>query len=94
MTREEFMEKAKTDIDSAFRGQRNRMMNLVEQAWAEGKRNAEVDALTEVVRQALEKAQPRNWPNPVMPWITPTITCDAIRDRPPEAHFREATGDA
>lgn len=42
MTRDEFMEYAKEAIDRAFDGKRNRMMNLVEQAWAEGKRNAEV----------------------------------------------------
>lgn len=42
MTRDEFMAHAKEEIDRAFDGKRNRMMNLVEQAWAEGKRNAEV----------------------------------------------------
>lgn len=35
MTRDEFMAHAKEEIENAFRGQRNRMMNLVEQAWAE-----------------------------------------------------------
>ena len=47
MTREEFMKHAEQEIDIAFRGQKNRMMNLVEQAWAEGKRNAEVDVFKE-----------------------------------------------
>lgn len=47
MTRDEFMKHAEQEIDLAFRGQKNRMMNLVEQAWAEGKRNAEVDIFKE-----------------------------------------------
>ena len=46
MTRDEFMKHAEQEIEQAFRGQRNRMMNLVEQAWAEGKRNAEIDVFT------------------------------------------------
>lgn len=61
MTRDEFMKHAEQEIDQAFRGQRNRMMNLVEQAWAEGKRNAEVeifkeagDELVEYVRKAIK----------------------------------------
>ena len=34
MTRDEFMERARREIDQAFSGQKNRMMNLVQQAWA------------------------------------------------------------
>ena len=49
MTREEFMQHASEEIDLAFRGQRNRMMNLVAQAWAEGKRNAETESIKDVV---------------------------------------------
>ena len=64
MTREEFMKHAEAEIDQAFRGHKNRMMNLVEQAWAEGKRNAEADAVISVVKDALEsisekKQEPR-----------------------------------
>ena len=33
------------------------MMNLVQQAWAEGKRNAEVDNVASVVKEAIEKCQ-------------------------------------
>lgn len=55
MTREEFMKHAEEEIDQAFRGQRNRMMNLVEQAWAEGKRNAELNGVIDVVREAFDK---------------------------------------
>ena len=67
MTRDEFMARAKQEIDNAFSGQRNRMMNLVEQAWAEGKRNAETDALVEVVKEALDRIQ-RQPPKEDTPW--------------------------
>ena len=76
MTRDEFMAKAREEIDRAFMGHRNRMMNLVEQAWAEGKRNAELDAVTDIVRQALDRMHPV-YPDPVQPWVYPTITCNA-----------------
>ena len=55
MTREEFMKHAEAEIDQAFRGHKNRMMNLVEQAWAEGKRNTEINGVIDVVREALDK---------------------------------------
>ena len=57
MTREEFMTHAKREIDAAFNGNRNRLMNLVEQAWAEGKRNAETDSVMEIVREALRRME-------------------------------------
>ena len=60
MTREEFMKRAEAEIDQAFRGQRNRMMNLVEQAWTEGKRNAEIDGVTSIVKDALDKLSEEN----------------------------------
>lgn len=55
MTREEFMDHAREEIDRAFSNQKNRMMNLVEQAWAEGKRNAEINGVVTIVKDALEK---------------------------------------
>lgn len=55
MKRDEFMKYAEREIDNVFRGQRNRMMNLVEQAWAEGKKNAEIDGVTSIVKGVLEK---------------------------------------
>lgn len=55
MKRDEFMKYAEQEIDNTFRGQKNRMMNLVEQAWAEGKRNAEIDGVTSIVKGVLEK---------------------------------------
>ena len=54
MTRDEFMKHATEEIDSAFRGQKNRMMNLVEQAWAEGKRNAEMDRVEELGKEIID----------------------------------------
>lgn len=55
MTREDFMKYAEKEIDDIFRSQRNRIMNLVMQGWAEGKRNAEIDGVTRIVRDALNK---------------------------------------
>lgn len=55
MTRDEMMKYAREQVDEAFSGKRNRMMNLVEQAWAEGKRNAETEAAREMIGQALQE---------------------------------------
>lgn len=55
MTREEFMKHAEAEIEQTFRSYKNRMMNLVEQAWAEGKRNAEINGVIDVVREAFDK---------------------------------------
>lgn len=55
MTREEFIKHAEVEIGQAFRSHKNRMMNLVEQAWAEGKRNAEINGVIDVVREAFDK---------------------------------------
>lgn len=95
------MNHAKEEIDRAFAGQRNRMMNLVERAWAEGKRNAESEAMVEAVRDALKPILRDTQPIvPIVPtWIpgtthpeypyytTPTITCDGTKA--PEAHYEE-----
>lgn len=81
MTREEFMKLAEQEIDKAFQWQRNRMMNLVQQAWAEGKRNAETEQVTEIVRGAvaeiqkqLQPVQPVVVPQPVAPFGEPITT--------------------
>ena len=55
VTREEFIKHAENEIDDIFRSQKNRIMNLVMQGWAEGKRNAEIDGVTRIVRDALNK---------------------------------------
>lgn len=60
MTRDEFMQHAGIEIDAAFNGRKNRMMNLVEQAWAEGKKNAEIDAAKELIESALDRIQSRD----------------------------------
>lgn len=69
MTRDEFMKHAAEEIDAAFRGQKNRMMNLVEQAWAEGKRNAETEQVSEIVRGAVAEIQKQL--QPVQPVVVP-----------------------
>ena len=60
MKREEFMKYVEREIDNAFRGPKNRIMNLVEQAWAEGKRNAEIDGVASIVKGALDKLSEEN----------------------------------
>lgn len=37
-------------------------MNLVQQAWAEGKRNAEVETLRAAIEEALDKREPKEPP--------------------------------
>lgn len=44
MTREELMEHAGREVDAAFGHRKNRMMNLVQQVYCEGKRAAEMSA--------------------------------------------------
>lgn len=58
MTREEFMKHAREEIDRAFAGHRNRLMNLVEQAWAEGKKNAEAGQVEAILREAIKRFEP------------------------------------
>lgn len=55
MTRDEFMEHARKEIDLAFSSPKNRVMNLVEKAWKEGKRNAEIDGVMGVLNEAIER---------------------------------------
>ena len=69
MTRDEFMDHARKEIDQAFQGQKNRMMNLVSQAWAEGKKNAETDRIDELGKEIMEKFIDKIYidPQPVPP---------------------------
>lgn len=53
MTRDEFMTEAKAEIGAVANTYTNRIMNLVERAYAVGKRNAEIEAVTEIVKAAL-----------------------------------------
>ena len=55
MTRDEFMDIANKEIDQMLATQKNRIMGLVERAWAEGKKNAEVSGIEDVVKEAIEK---------------------------------------
>ena len=55
MTREEFMIKARTTARQILDGKENGIMNLVQQAYAEGKRHAEVETLREAIEEALNK---------------------------------------
>ena len=53
MTREKFMKDARLSAHKILESKENGIMDLVQQAWAEGKRNAEVEALRETVEQAV-----------------------------------------
>ena len=57
MTRDEFMKKARGTVDQAFEHRKNGIMNLVEQAWAEGKHNADVETLRAAIEEALDRRQ-------------------------------------
>lgn len=96
MKRDEFMDKAQQELDLIMTSRKNAIMNIIEQAWAEGKRNAELDEITDIVKQALDRAQPitPTYPDPVSPWLTPTITyCNTAGTKPPEAHYAESEDD-
>lgn len=53
MTHREFMENANYEIADTIVDYRNRMSKLVSQAWEEGKKNAEIDAIREIIVKAL-----------------------------------------
>ena len=87
MTREEFMKHAEQEIEQALNGQKNRMMNLVQQAWAEGKRNQEAaifeevgNELVEVVKRAIKL--PTLITTDHVPDMTLTYTPDACKSCP------------
>lgn len=58
MEREKFMQEARLTVHRILEGKENGIMNLVQQAWAEGKRNAEVETLRAVIEEALDRQQP------------------------------------
>lgn len=94
MKRDEFMEKAKQELDLIMTSRKNAIMNIIEQAWAEGKRNAELDEITDIVKKALDRAQQSypvtpSYPDTVSPWINPIITYNTTGAKPPEAHFAD-----
>lgn len=51
MKRDEFMDKARQELDLIMTSRKNAIMNIIEQAWAEGKRNAELDEITDIVKR-------------------------------------------
>lgn len=53
MTRDEFMDIAENEINHILVTHKNRMMNLVQQAWAEGKKNAETKEIESVVCEVM-----------------------------------------
>ena len=55
MKREEFIKYADQEINNIFNGPKNRIMSLVERAWAEGKRNAEIDSVTSIMKDVLKE---------------------------------------
>lgn len=59
MEREKFMQEARLTAHRILEGKENGIMNLVQQAWAEGKRNAEVETLREAIEEALDRREPK-----------------------------------
>lgn len=55
MTRNEFMDIANKEIEQILVAHKNRMMGLVERAWAEGKKNAEVSGIEDIIKEAMDK---------------------------------------
>lgn len=56
LPRDQFMLKASHQISEIMSGQKNRIMNIVEEAWAQGKANAETDSIRLLVADALRAA--------------------------------------
>lgn len=57
MEREKFMQEARLTAHRILEGKENGIMNLVQQAWAEGKRNAEVETLRAAIDEALDRRE-------------------------------------
>ena len=81
------MKHAEQEIEKALSEQKNRMMNLVQQAWAEGKRNQEAaifeevgNELVEVVKRAIKL--PTLITTDHVPDMTLTATQDACKACP------------
>ena len=59
MEREKFMKEARMIAHQILEGKENGIMNLVQRAWAEGKRNAEVETLRAAIDEALDRREPK-----------------------------------
>lgn len=62
MEREKFMQEARRTAHQILEGKENGIMNLVQRAWAEGKRNAETETLRAAIDEALDKWEPKAEP--------------------------------
>lgn len=60
MTRDEFIDIANKEVEQILVTHKNRMMGLVERAWAEGKKNAEVSGIEDIVKEAIDKIYQQN----------------------------------
>ena len=58
MEREKFMQEARRTVNQILVGKENGIMNLVQQAWAEGKRSTEVETLRAAIDEALDRREP------------------------------------
>ena len=54
------IELVEREIDAVLKTHKDRILDVVYRAWAEGKKSAEIDALTETVRQALERMEKKD----------------------------------
>lgn len=70
MTRDEFMREARETAGRILESKENGIMNLVQQAWAEGKRNAEIETLSGLINEAL--AKDNNVPRKLAYWVEET----------------------
>ena len=55
MTRKDFMNYAETQIDPAFMKLKTTVFNLLDKAYAEGIRDADTEAVVQIVKDALTK---------------------------------------
>ena len=70
MEREKFMQEARLIARRILEGKENGIMNLVQRAWAEGKRNAEVETLRAAIDEALDRREPKVEPTDIKPKTT------------------------
>lgn len=80
MRRDEFMEEAQKEIDQIFLTPKNRLINLVMKAWEEGKKNAEVSSIEDIVKEALEKVYQKPETQELLPHNIPITVPDIHYD--------------
>lgn len=81
MTHDEFRDIASKEIDQILVTQKNRMLGLVERAWAEGKKNAEVSGIEDIVKEAIEKIYDNPETKEQLPGILPITIPDIHFER-------------